>query len=460
MIDNQYYRISLLRLSSLFRITIVACLLTAVISVDMYAQLSNTFFGVRPENHRFLRYNYIENEFDSSVVLLICGEFTVTHSSTTQRVNLEYLPSSVIKTGSSTAGIDTQLAAFARTESFIAPASSMDISFYREMSVSALPCDSWVGSGSSGGGGGSPYDRYWGIGTGKVPEQTEFVLQLVRTSDDVVLAVIDSVGVTANSTTAVVPYYGTNPNDLSPTKTISISPSDVGKNVYIRISPRRYGSTPLGMRMRQISSWFNWSAAFQRNTSGGFFLIPSSQKDSSNQLYFDEVIAYCDSVKTATGQLPENIGGIVLLTSEQDSIFRDKYFIKKTAPNSAIYYEEKGVISSQGPLYPKRSYSMPQETGGIATYEGSMVRLLSASPQPAHDETFRIQVECKTTSIPVSIHLLPYVSGTTRIVWEGVLSEGRQDIVVHREGLAAGVYYLSLHNAVGEPLSTMKILLQ
>lgn len=440
------------------RTVVLGFLLALGMYTDMFGQLSNTFFGIRPENRRFLRYNYIEDEFDSSVVSLIYGEFTIIHASTTQRVNLEYIPSSVIKTGSSTPGVDALLAAVARTESFILPASSVDVGFYREMMASGPPRDSWSGGGSSGGG--SPYDRYWGIGAGKVLEQTEFVLELVRESDDAVLTVIDSVGVTANPTSAIAPYYGTDPNDLSLTRTISVSSSEVGKSVYIRLSPRRYGSTPLGMRMRQISSWFNWSAAFQRNTAGGFFLSPASEKDSTNQLYFNELIAYCDSVKAATGQLPESIGGIILLTPEQDSTFTAKYFIKKTGANGATYYEEKGVVSSQGPLYPKKGYSFPQETGGITTPTASPVRLLLAAPQSAADGTFRVEVECTASAVPVRIHLLPYAGGNTRLVWDGVLYGGRREITLDREGLAAGVYYLSVRNDVGEPLSTMKILLQ
>lgn len=427
----------------------------------LWGQLSKEFFGIRPEDRRFLRYNIVQNEFDNAAITYIYGEFVVSMGGVSKRVNLEYLPTQTTKTGSTMQGEDAILMAVGKTEPFEITSPIVEIEFYREMAVSSTPCDPEPNGGSNNGGGSTggahPYDGYWKIGVGAVLDQTEFVLQLVRESDGSVVATFDSVGTLANPTTSVVPYYGTEPNNLSPHRSINISSTLMGELFSIRLLPRRYGTTPLGLRMRQFPSYFNWSAAFQRDTLGGFFLSPSSERDSSNRRYFLELLTYCDSVKNATGLLPAGIAGMPLLTREQKQIYFSRYFNERMT-NGVVHYEEKGATFPTP--YSKTSYPVPSVEGHSVTLEGSSLSLVAIRPHPVTETSFDIDVQCFSVQEPVRVHLRPLHGGISKVVWEGVLDKGQRSMTIHRDGIAAGVYYLEVHNIKDEPVSSMLVVLK
>ncbi len=417
-----------------------------------YGQLSELFFGIKPENRQFLRYNYFENGFDSAAISYQVGEFTIVNGSNSQRVNLDYLPTTTVITGTSATGVSYDLAAVAKTNEFELPTTSFEVKFYREMSVHALPCDSWSGGGGSGGSGGNASDIYWNVGADKVLDQTEFIMELVLSSTNTVIATIDSVGTMPNTTSNVVPYYGTEPNKLVPYRSVFVGVGNIGKKAYIRISPRRYGATPLGLQLRQISSWFNWSAAFQRDGVGSYFLISATHADSIANLYLDEVIAYCDSVKTATGSLPENISGVVM-AEEQDSIFKARYFDQHADSLGRVYYTEKAPT-------PKQGLQMPRVVGDTRVAENVSVSIVSVRPHPVSHKIFEIVINNQHTPLPITLRLMPIYGGNPLQVWEGLVSSGQQRININRSEFAAGVYYLVVYDVVGNYLSAAKIALQ
>ena len=252
--------------------------------------------------------------------------------------------------GDSIQGEDLVLLQNSITDTFSYQSGS-SISFFRMMSV-VIPCGSTPTGGS--GGGGSSAGTYLGkifspAGQGRIQDNCEWVLQLVRYSDNIVLYKIDSVGILQNPNTDSAKFYGTQPGIVNNIR--NLPNLYAGTTVYLRISTRRTGITPYGMELQYSRSNISKSTYFEYLESNTFYRYNCSvlERIQLDSIYFNKLISYCDSVFLSNGTLSVNYTRrISLKDSNQTKYFWSRYFTPiDTDDYGRIYYIENIPSSSK-----------------------------------------------------------------------------------------------------------------
>lgn len=167
-----------------------------------YCDTSNIIFGISKEDAIYLRYIYIQNSFDSALVEYTFGEFRIFNDSGEIRVPIAFTMNSEINSirGDSALGEDTVLRKHLITNSFIVP-TVPKVKFFRHISALKTGNISFPPDPNHNGWDGQAVtwqDYLWVVGQGRIQDRSEFVVELVRKSDDIVVYKIDSVGVAPN----------------------------------------------------------------------------------------------------------------------------------------------------------------------------------------------------------------------------------------------------------------------
>ena len=195
-------------------------------------------------------------------------------------------------------------------------------------------------------GGGSSGGYYLGKvfspeGRGRIQDNSEWVLQLIRASNNQVLSIIDSVGILQNPTTDSAKYYGTLPGHINNVRLLS--DNYAGIPVYLRISPRRTGLTPYGMVLKYIQSNISKSTYFEYSDSNLYFEYncDSLENHQLDSIYFNKLITYCDSVLLANGTLSIDYLFRVFITDKSKmSYFMNRYFVHDSDNYGHKWYSE------------------------------------------------------------------------------------------------------------------------
>ncbi len=324
------------------RIFVIILLFASQFSNNLKAQcdVENAIFPITQEEQAFLYYWNFYNPFDSAYVNCTIGEFRVLNNNSINWIIITR-PYNIKNEfqGDSIQGEDHILRSKAFTNSFVYSLNS-SLKFFRELSV-GVPCDksdnfpsgdetdnlSWI-------------EKLFVTGVQRILDRTEFVIQLVRSSDDAVLFTIDSVGIDVNPNSIVAPAYGTQPFTMN--RTVTLPNAYAGEEVYIRVSPRRWGSTPYGILLTIRPSWISLSSIKEYGENNYFNTEKCSEAEYStlDSVYFANLLTHCDTVKSITGKLPEGTIARKLLTKEQqDTII--KYYYDSIYINGKKYYEEK-----------------------------------------------------------------------------------------------------------------------
>ncbi len=308
-------------------------------AVEAEAQLSSAFFAVRPEQMRYLRYDRIVNEFDSAVVSITVGEFKVSSETNTLLLPLFVVPTDSVVNGIGSVVRDNSIAARMRTEPFAIPTSTFNVTFFRELLGTNNLCALPGNSGSTG------IDKHWTLGSNKVAERTEFIIEMVRQSDGAVICTVDSVGVLPNPTTSIIQRYGTFPDHMNHSRTLSgVSYSD---SAYFRIVPARDTLTPFGFRASQMSMYVNLSAIREYSDSA-LTKLNSVDSDSLQHLYYLDLKQYYDSTIAATGSLPYRAPNVLPVGYE--SQFLNSYYVNATPwkTDTILWKNNPGAYSKIG----------------------------------------------------------------------------------------------------------------
>lgn len=408
---------------------LILCLIS--LSTSLWAQLSDAIFPVRPENIRYLRYDYYDNVFDSAMVSLVFGEIRVNSSAGSMKIPLTFSSEERIHKGDTIPGRDNVLAAKGTSKSFVMPGGAVTVNFYRELAALSIPCSP---NGSSSTGGAPGMDRHWNIGVGKIVERTEFLLELVRASDGSVIATVDSVGVMTNPTTAIVPRYGTVPDLMNHQRSLPTGYS--GETLFFRIVPVRFVySYPL--RMRQISSEFNYSCVREYDsTAYDIIKLNRQELDSLDEMFWQEIQYYYDSVKAATGHLPDLL--VETPPLGKDSIYFARYFYIDSTVNGRTYLREKidNIPFSKTSV---NSNEMEVSTNGIT---------MDILPNPAVGHRYKISLSSPKSILNSSLTL--YSSNGEEIIKASQLkiNKGKNILTpfpqLRRPG---GVYFMVLRDS-------------
>ncbi|MFA6572522.1 MAG: hypothetical protein WCT77_14935, partial [Bacteroidota bacterium] len=325
------------------KIKIIFIVIIIMTSKELYSQCdsNNAVFASNPENVRYLKYfNYL-NRFDSASVMYTFGETRICTDSTTERILLKILFDSkfVYYGDSSTQGVDNILTNVSETNTFVYSRNSR-IKFFRKMSK-IVPCG--VGFGGGGGSGEETFtdeDYFWYTGQNRISDHSQWVLQLLKTSDRTVVFTVDSVGIAPNPDSILALRYGTNPTLMN--HEINLPNEWADSSVFLRIQIYRTGPTPYVMEMKILSYVISSSTNLE-------YIHPLNNKCSDQEWerleekYFFELLTYCDSVKINGGRLESELTLSTQLNSSQDSIFLNRYY-DYVCPNNNCYWKEKDTF--------------------------------------------------------------------------------------------------------------------
>ncbi|MCX7879196.1 MAG: hypothetical protein N2517_00860 [Ignavibacteria bacterium] len=136
-----------------------------------------------------------------------------------------------------------------------------------------------------------------------IHDTSEWVVQLIDASNHHLLAVLDSVGFLPNGECPYGIAYGTNPYRMNQER--SLPNEFANKDVYIKISVRRFGPTLYGMLFNIIVSRLNFSSIYEYNELCDF-LQYSCKFDLKwfDNFYFNKVISYLDSIVSVNNRPP------------------------------------------------------------------------------------------------------------------------------------------------------------
>lgn len=400
-------------------------MIRAIILLLLYctpAFSQDLFFNYRVEDRPFLNYYSIWNQFDSSAVMYWFGEVHSIHENVRQNAVLSLaFPGRVNIQDEGVEGVSSKLQGMARTENFTIPGAG-EIRWFGQLLSFRTPCNPSVS--------GDEHNKP-GPGWG-VTDWTEFVIQLVDAESDVVLAVLDSVGVrpTAPDGPRVDTRYGNHPEQVK--RSAPVPAGYTGKQVYVRVSPRRYGPTPYGLAITRFSSWCNLTAEWD---STGTTQIPLSGTEVLRDLWFAGLIDYCDSVKAATGWLPD-LHGISFAKRSGLSIYHARYFTTHVdgQTGDTSWVEKHTAVAKRG------SSGTPAPPASVQ----------SIAPNPVTGETVDLEL-----LVGLDMHYrLEVVSLDGRrlgSVWSGFLNTGQARLTVPiPQNLAGGIYILLLEQENGE----------
>jgi hypothetical protein len=392
-------------------------------------------FDHRVEDRDFLQYYYIWNQFDSSTVMYEFGEVTFLHTAERQNIPLSrFIKKRQQLQGESTQGISTDLEGLARTEDFTIQGEG-EIHWFGRLQSFRTPCYG-VGEGHEP----NKPTPNWGV-----VDRTEFVVQLVDAGSNTVLATLDSVGV--NPTATAPPFvdtrYGNNIEKV--TRSYKIPAIYSGKVVYVRISPRRYGPTPYGLAISKYSSWLNLTAEYD---STGTSQIPLSATDSLRDMWFTQLLDYCDSVKAQTGWLPD-LQGISFAKRTHLAAYHNRYFIPQldNATGDTVWHE-KHVLPNA-----KRGTRFGQ------SYAVQNAAIISIAPNPVVSSTVELILQIEL-AMPYNLILVSSDGQRIGSLWNNILQKGQTKLTVSiPKEIANGSYMLVLETDSDEKVANRPLVL-
>jgi hypothetical protein len=395
-------------------------------------------FNYRPDDYEYLHYYYIWNQFDASVVMYEFGEAALVHGTTKERIYLsDFIKDAEKVQGIGTQGISTDIQALARTRDFTLPDTTGSIQWFGRLQSFRTPCDPVQYDTLKGDGPNRPGPD-WGV-----LDQTEFVVQLVRSSDNLILATLDSLGVNPTGTTGTVDTrYGYDPGII--VRSHPIPTGHANELVYIRISPRRYGPTPLGLTISKYMSWMNVTAQMQ---------MSDTELKQVRDQRFTEFLAYCDSVKHETGWLPMTKG--VAFVGNQSDIFYNRYFNRHidSSTGETVWFEKHTQpASKEAALAFARQIQAHSRLAPAAIIRG-------VTPNPVNSEDVSISLAC-IEEVSAQMRVISVQGQDMGVVWNGVLQPGKYMLpVVISSDISNGTYLLLLEKTNGEQLYQKSIII-
>ncbi|ROL57909.1 hypothetical protein D9V84_04115 [Bacteroidetes/Chlorobi group bacterium Naka2016] len=283
---------------------------------------SKFILSIKPEDSNFLYYGLFQNIFDSCGVSYEIGEFRIVDTTGVEtRVYLEFDTSIVNDNspyvyksetnpywgilGCPSQGIDTLLSSVLRTRIFVYPPNSR-IRFYRVLQAyrncdvvkkdtNISYCDDQFPN----------FNPFFLVEKNNcIVDTSEWVLYLVRASDNQIIAVLDSVGFFPNGSCPYVPVYGTNPLKMNQERVL---PNQFANEpVLIKLSVRRYGPSPFGMFFNPTHGRINSSSIREYDATNGceFGFKCNFKMSWFENYYYHKVIEYLDSISIAKNRPP------------------------------------------------------------------------------------------------------------------------------------------------------------
>ena len=395
------------------------------------------YFYYRNENKPLLHYFQFQNAFDSSMTTYVFGEVALTNGGSTLRIPIDTsLALDQRVEGANSTGEDVTLRGYAGTHNFTLTGGGT-ISWFSRLNSFRSPCDPEVIDPEPGEGPNIP-TQAWGM-----LDRTEFVVELVSADSNTRMAVLDSVGAAPPQIGVLADTrYGTNPQKVM--KQYTIPSGFHGKQAYLRVSPRRYGPTPYGMVMCKIKNWVNFSARYDSTATS---LIPEQDYIDLSNFFFAEMLAYCDSVKNATGWLPKRFEeGIGFSRAESDTL-------------NSRYHTEHFDSTSGRKFWREIPPWVWSKRGAPPKYEGPIVEIVSIQkiiPNPSDDRVTLLLTAKVERQVVVRLYS---PDGKATQLWSGTLQEGENGMVLSPGALVSGAYTIVVEDRAGQRLASAPLVI-
>ncbi|MFH1051791.1 MAG: hypothetical protein V1779_12790 [bacterium] len=392
-------------------------ILVSILFIVQFAFAGNNkpIFQIKPENIDFLRYFFISNLYDSAKVVYRFGEVKLNYGNYTSLINLARSMDTVERKsrfGTSEQGVSYDLQSLARTENFQLPNTGFPkITFFRGINESGQPC--------------KPDKYFYGYGKGEwdIVDRTEFVLQLVTANNDFVMAVLDSVVSMPNRDPHADSLFGTNPHVVF--HEWVVPPFLFDSTVYLRVSPRRYGPTPLGLIMSEQSLWANYGSLLDSN---------GNKLGIDNQNYLDSVAwgelrTYLDSIIFVTGELPFHDYHVPQSKFYEYWQLYFSDFSFRLVNGDTLWYKE-----TSNPEF-------PQEYGNTTNVYNSKVpqTTIRVYPVPTSGNIVSIEINSIFSTFG-KIRFSNIAEGRRYDVWKGAIVEGENKISIDISAYPSGSY--------------------
>lgn len=411
----------------------LACLFAVPVQADLNPASPNMFFALTQADQEWLQYYYLSNPFDSAIVKYHFGEVRLLADGESTRVNLQKWNAPKFEMqGAPGQGENSDLLTYGTTQAFTVPQENGQVEYFRRLQAVGRCIPEIPPNGGGNGGSAQEWD---------ILDRTEFVIQVVRESDGAILGSIDSAGMFPHTIPFENLRYGTDPGSVLHLRALPAAAA--GETVFLRISARRYGPSPFGLVISQERQMWNMSAAV--NAAGN---LVERVDGNVFDFYSAAIFSYCDSVKAATGWLPDYT--VFHFSEESGAEFDSRYFTAHVNDDGVTYYKEIP------PSNPKQAANRPS-FGHVVTKTLSPAILGGIAPNPAHSQ---VTVTVKAyLEIHAVLELHNTAGHTLGQVWKGTLNKGENalSVDVSALNLANGTYVLKLEEASGEVLDVGKI---
>jgi hypothetical protein len=286
-----------------------------------------------------------------------------------------------------------------------------------------------------------------------ITDTTVFVMYLRRASDNVILAVLDSIGTFAKSNADTFDVrFGTSPQ-IAP-QIRNLPSSSYGQNVYIEIMPEWYGTftgcpccqgyygtsyKPGGLDMKLFMNNVNFSSTF--SDSGNVNISDSLASAMSTQKY-NELIAYTDSMYTLLDScLPELPLGFD--STAQFARYAIHFnLISDTLSNGSPVWKNPHCFHNVAPLDKATGSASNSQSGLFAhSRRSNDISVQSISVLPRNREVY-IRLNSSSNFDGILASVVDDKGVMIPSPWSGRLVKGNNVIAFKLPDIASGIYFL------------------
>lgn len=416
-----------------------------LLQYDLISQceFNNVRFNLTYEDEDFLRYVYIQNDFETCYVSYKLGEVQVFNDSLIKDVilnslfaNEKYVDGIKSIQGMDDIGVDTVISKKASYRLFKAPQNGK-IRFVRFLDAAAKCNSSDINLDD-------PWDHndiepigtddiYWTVGRDVVSDEQEFIIELLNTSGETV-QVIDSVGIKQNLHDIWATGYGTDVKQLQ--RIVDIDSNLWGDLLILRVKTKRFGNTNYGMLFKVQYEFANVSSYIDVDANGKTF-IPGGDS-CYHQLFNEFYIAvnnYLDSSIAITGKIPNINRAWTFYDHDKDYTFKNKYYEPVIENDDTLYYKTRENFSNS-------------KTRRINSRLNSKDFTVSALyPNPIAENRFTIEYISNEMLENGEIVLMDISGKTFGTLYKGSFQHGKNLLELQiKQKISSGKYYLMFYN--------------
>ena len=290
-------------------------------------------------------------------------------------------------------------------------------------------------------------------------DEAEFVTEIVRLPDSTVVAILDSIGIKKNDlnpNSAYINRYGTNPDHNY--HEFVLPPGPDNAQVFIRIKPKRWGTTPAGFKLYISMTEINLSFIKEKQPySDNNYKCSRSTLDLIMSTYLSKLIQYSDSLKLTLGYVPSDVtdaAGYRLPSELTENFYMPRYYTSSyDSIDGPVYYQYPDFTINPGPAY-KASMNIQEISGRAA--------ITSISPMPIFsNSSLNIKINSILEFEDAKIKIYDLLGRDNGVIWTGQIKKGINSIAAQLDNVLDSKFYtLILLDGENNLINQVKIVKQ